>query len=36
MAYDALRQAYRRIVFNVLAVNQHDHVQERRAIEDNR
>ena len=27
MAYDALRQAYRRMVFNVLAVNQDDHVK---------
>ena len=27
MAYDALRQAYRRMVFNVMAVNQDDHVK---------
>lgn len=27
MAYDALRQAYRRMVFNVLAINQDDHVK---------
>lgn len=27
MTYDALRQAYRRMVFNVLAVNQDDHVK---------
>ncbi len=27
MAYDALRQAYRRLVFNVMAVNQDDHVK---------
>lgn len=27
MAYDALEQAYRRMVFNVLAVNQDDHVK---------
>lgn len=27
MAYDALQQAYRRMVFNVIAVNQDDHVK---------
>jgi serine/threonine-protein kinase HipA len=27
MAYDALEQAYRRMIFNVLAVNQDDHVK---------
>jgi serine/threonine-protein kinase HipA len=27
MAYDALREAYRRMVFNVMAVNQDDHVK---------
>lgn len=27
MAYDALREAYRRMVFNLLAVNQDDHVK---------
>ncbi len=27
MAYDALRQAYHRLVFNVMAVNQDDHVK---------
>ena len=27
MAYDALREAYRRIVFNVMAINQDDHVK---------
>ena len=27
MAYDALQQAYRRMVFNVMAVNQDDHVK---------
>ena len=27
MAYDALRQAYRRMVFNVMAVSQDDHVK---------
>jgi serine/threonine-protein kinase HipA len=27
MAYDALREAYRRMVFNVVAVNQDDHVK---------
>lgn len=27
MAYDALREAYRRMVFNIIAVNQDDHVK---------